>query len=54
DVSVRGELDRNAARNRYVPSIDRARRELGLDVWTPLEEAIRRMADFARHGARIA
>ncbi|MDB5510654.1 MAG: epimerase, partial [Enterovirga sp.] len=42
DVSVRGELDRNAARNRYVPSIDRARRELGLDVWTPLEEAIRR------------
>ncbi len=30
----------NAQRNRYVPSIERARHELGLDVWTPLPEAI--------------
>lgn len=31
----------NALRNRYVPSIERARHELGLDVWTPLPDAIR-------------
>ncbi len=29
-----------AAPERYVPSIDKARRELGLDVWIPLEAAI--------------
>lgn len=29
-------------RQRYVPSIQRARTELGLDVWIPLEEAIGR------------
>ena len=29
-------------RQRYVPSIERARTELGLDIWIPLEEAIRR------------
>ncbi len=31
----------NQARNLYVPDITRARQELGLAVWTPLEEAIR-------------
>lgn len=35
----------NALRNRYVPSIERARHELGLDVWTPLRDAIRLTAD---------
>ena len=35
----------NALRNRYVPSIERARHELGLDVWTPLPEAIRLTAE---------
>jgi dTDP-glucose 4,6-dehydratase len=29
-------------RQRYIPSIERARTELGLDIWIPLEEAIRR------------
>jgi dTDP-glucose 4,6-dehydratase len=29
-------------RQRYVPSIERARTELGLDIWIPIEEAIRR------------
>jgi len=29
-------------RQRYVPSIERARTELGLDIWISLEEAIRR------------
>lgn len=35
-------------RERYVPSTERARRELGLEEWTPLEEQIRRMARW--HG----
>lgn len=34
----------NPVRNRYYPSIERARCELGLDVWTPLAEAIRKTA----------
>jgi dTDP-glucose 4,6-dehydratase len=32
----------------YVPDIERARDELGLDVWTPLEFAIRRTAEDAK------
>jgi dTDP-glucose 4,6-dehydratase len=40
---------------RYVPSVDRAREELGLEAWTPLEEAIQRTADWYRgHRAGIA
>ena len=35
---------------RYVPAIARARDELGLDVWTPLDEAIRRTARWAGRG----
>jgi len=31
---------------RYVPSVERAERELGLRVWIPLNEAIRRTRDF--------
>ena len=38
----------NFGRNWYVPSIERARRELGLDVWTPLQEAIRMTAQHAQ------
>ncbi|MER2553584.1 MAG: NAD(P)-dependent oxidoreductase [Thauera sp.] len=37
----------SALRSRYVPSIQRARDELGLDVWTPLATAIRMTADSA-------
>ena len=33
---------------RYVPCVDRAREELGLEAWTPLEEAIRRTAEWHR------
>lgn len=36
----------HAMGDRYVPDIQRARRELGLDVWTPLDTAIRLTADF--------
>lgn len=34
--------------NRYVPAITRAREELGLEVWTPLPDALRRTFDWAR------
>lgn len=34
----------NFNRNWYVPNIERARTELGLDVWTPLSEAITKHA----------
>jgi nucleoside-diphosphate-sugar epimerase len=36
---------------RYVPSVERARAELGLDIWVPLREGIRRMADWHRQNA---
>jgi nucleoside-diphosphate-sugar epimerase len=39
--------DDKAGRNRYIPSIQRARHELALDAWTPLEEAIRLTAECA-------
>lgn len=32
----------------YVPSVDRAREMLGLEAWTPLEETIRRTAEWWR------
>jgi len=38
----------NFSRNRYVPSIELARRELGVDVWTSLESSIKMTADHAR------
>ncbi len=47
DVEVRGRAETDAPRSRYVPAIDKARRELSLDVWTPLDEAIRRTAQQA-------
>ena len=46
-VEIKGSADPGALRSRYVPSIDKARRELSLDVWTPLDEAIRRTAKQA-------
>ncbi len=47
-VTIRRTAIPDNSRSRYVPSIDRARRELGLDVWTPLDEAIRRTARWAQ------
>jgi dTDP-glucose 4,6-dehydratase/UDP-glucose 4-epimerase len=38
----------NFVRNWYIPDIDRARRELGLDVWTSLQVAVAKTAAFAR------
>ncbi len=48
EVLILGQADPVAPRSRYIPSIDRARTELGLDIWTPLDIAIRRTADHAR------
>lgn len=39
---------------RYVPSIDRARRELRLEVWTPLPAALRRTLEWARRAGSEA
>ena len=52
-VAVLGAPDPTALRTRYVPSIDRAREELGLDAWTPLEAAIRRTAEHAAWAACV-
>jgi dTDP-glucose 4,6-dehydratase/UDP-glucose 4-epimerase len=41
----------NALRNRYVPDIRKARQALGLDVWTPLSEAIYLSAQQIRNTA---
>ena len=48
DVEVRGRPDPAAPRNRYVPSIDRARDELGLGVTVGLDDAIVRTARWHR------
>ncbi|PLZ00561.1 NAD-dependent dehydratase [Burkholderia sp. WAC0059] len=40
-VVVEGRSDTPGAGNRYVPSIEKARAQLGLDVWTTLPQAIR-------------
>lgn len=44
---IKGGSRPNAFRSRYVPAIDRARSELGLDVWTSLTESIRRTGRWA-------
>jgi len=43
-LNVDGNGVGNFARLRYVPDVRRARSELNLDVWTPLETAIRKTA----------
>jgi dTDP-glucose 4,6-dehydratase len=46
-VNISGKAGAGAVRSRYVPDVSRARAELGLDVWTPLEVAIQRTAAFS-------
>ncbi len=41
-VHILGKPDAGAARNRYVPDISKAQKELGLNATVPLSEAIRR------------
>jgi nucleoside-diphosphate-sugar epimerase len=43
-IRIAGKPQPGAAPNRYVPDTSRAREELGLEEWIPLEEAIRRTA----------
>jgi dTDP-glucose 4,6-dehydratase len=45
-VTLAHSPDLRRAPSRYVPNVDRARRELGLEVWTPLDVAIRKTFDF--------
>jgi dTDP-glucose 4,6-dehydratase len=40
--------DNGAPRHRYLPDTRRARADLGLEAWTPLPQAIERMADALR------
>jgi dTDP-glucose 4,6-dehydratase len=49
-VHIRRLPSGNAGRNRYVPDIQKARDELGLDVRIPLVDAIRRAGEFHRRG----
>jgi len=48
-VSIEGQDNPNAGRNQYVPSVAKAK-ALGLDVWTPLDEAVRLTASGASRG----
>ena len=47
EVHVAKQADSSTPAPRYVPSIDRAKQELGLDVWIPFSDAMRRT--FAWH-----
>jgi len=52
-VKMLGQSNRsvgNAMRSRYVPEIEKARKELGLDVWTSLAESIRATAGMSDYG----
>ena len=44
------EPDAASCPSRYVPSIQRARDELGLDAWIPIDDALRRTWDWLRAG----
>lgn len=46
-----GQVPSGLPANRYVPAIDRARKELGLDVWIPLNDALQRSFAWARRQA---
>lgn len=50
-VEIRGVPEPGTPRSRYLPDIGRARWELGLDVWTPLDAAILATAADARRRA---
>jgi dTDP-glucose 4,6-dehydratase/UDP-glucose 4-epimerase len=43
----------NPIRSYYIPDITRARNELGLDIWTPLTEAIRLSAQYSRQHIKL-
>lgn len=47
-VTIQGKPQPATFRSRYVPSVTRARTELGCEVWTSLPDAIKATADWAR------
>lgn len=49
EVVIAKKADPSASPARYVPSVERARTELGLELLINLHESIRRMADWNRH-----
>jgi dTDP-glucose 4,6-dehydratase len=53
DVVIAGNATPGAPGGRYVPSVERARTELGLDTWTDLPEAIRRTLAWHRSAERL-
>lgn len=54
EVHVAKPRDPSVAPSRYVPSIERARRELGLDVGVPLNDALRRTWQWHRDAGSYA
>ena len=51
-VAMARQPDPQRPARRYVPDISRARRELGLEVWTPLDEAVRKTIEFHQQTQR--
>jgi dTDP-glucose 4,6-dehydratase len=49
EIRVAKQAVAGASATRYVPSTERAEKELGLRVWIPLDEAIRRTAEWHRN-----
>ena len=49
EVTIAQPSDLAKPPQRYVPSVDRARRELGLEPWVPLREGVRHLADWHRN-----
>jgi len=48
-----GKLPPGVAASRYVPSVERAQNELGLAVWIPLDEGLRRMWHWNQGAAEL-
>lgn len=48
DVEVHGRVDSSGGGEWYVPSTGRARKELGVDEWTAMEDAVKRTIDWHR------
>lgn len=53
-VRILGAAGGSAGKNYYIPDIERARRELGLEVTIPLDQAICRTAEVARENKEVA
>ena len=53
EVVIASKPSLGGAGGRYIPSVERARTELGLDTWTDLPEAIRRTLAWHRSAERL-